>query len=168
MDNPWFLLSNIIAILVSPLIASGITLYFTHKNDKRKQKLSIFEKLMTTRLNISTIDYVHALNLIEVVFYDSKDVIAEYKKLMAAYGAEKQDKNENNIRNLKLIEAIAKNLGYTRINWEDISKPYAPVWYYDELLKQEKYKGGQLAIADLVNSITKSQNDDKSQPEAPK
>lgn len=152
---------NIFAILLSPLIATGVTLYFTHKNDKRKEKLVIFEKLMTTRLNRSTIEYVHALNLIDVVFYDNNNVRDELKKLLKAYHSEKSDNNEINIRNLKLVEAIAKDLGYDKISWEDISKPYAPIWYYDELENQEKYKCGQLAIADLAKALVASQNNNK-------
>lgn len=158
MDNISILLLNIIAILLSPLIATGVTLYFTHKNDKKKDKLALLAKLMTTRLNRSTIEYVDTLNMIDIIFYDSKNVRAELKKLLDAYRSDKPDNNEIDIRNLRLIESMTKHLGYTKMNWEEISKPYAPIWYYDELHKQEKYKCGQLEMANFIKLLTNIPN----------
>lgn len=143
----------IINILMSPLIATLISIYISNRYKKRNEKIKILEKLMITRLNRSSIDYVQALNVIDVVFYNSKNVRKEYKKLLEEYYSDKPNNEEINIRNLKLIEAISKDIGYTKINWEEIAKPYAPNWYYIELRNQEKFKNGQLAIADIIESI---------------
>ena len=41
------------------------------------------------------------------------DVRDEFKKLFEAYRSEKPDNNEINIKNLRLTEALVKNLSYT-------------------------------------------------------
>ena len=65
---------NIIAIVLSPIIAVLITRYLSIRTDKKKDKMEIFKILMATRYNRCTIEYVRALNSIDVVFYDSKKV----------------------------------------------------------------------------------------------
>lgn len=156
---------NILAIIISPLIASLISIHLTRSNDKKQEKIKILEKLMLTRLNSSTMDYVNALNLIDIVFYDSKNVRNEYKKLLKEYYTDKPDSSKIYTRKLKLIESILKDIGYCKIDWEDISMPYAPIWYYDELQKQEKYKEAQLSFADIIKNInTPSQKDNKNEP----
>lgn len=159
MDNTYITM-NIVAIILSPLIASLITIYLTNKYNKKKDKIEILKKLMITRLNNSTMDYVYALNLIDIIFYDSDDVRNEYKKLLKEYNTNNPDLNEIYTRKLKLIEAILNNIGYNKINWEAISKPYAPNWYYDELKKQEQYKDAQLLFADIIKKFNKFSQED--------
>jgi septation ring formation regulator EzrA len=51
-------LINIMAILVSPIIAVIITVWLNNKNEKRKEKLEAFKQLMIARALPSTIKYV--------------------------------------------------------------------------------------------------------------
>ena len=55
---------NIIAIVLSPIIAVLITRYLSIRTDKKKDKMEIFKILMATRYNRCTIEYVRALNSI--------------------------------------------------------------------------------------------------------
>ena len=112
---------------------------------------------MRTRLNRSCIDFVNALNTIDIVFYDSKKVRAAYKELLEMYRLGRTDIEEHNIKNLKLIESIVQDVGYSKnINWNEISLPYNPKWFYDELDKQEKFKGIQLMMGDAISKYLNS------------
>ena len=78
----WQLIVNIIAIIISPIIATLIALYISKRNEIRNEKLKILRVLMMTRLNRACLDYANALNLIDVVFYNSKSVRKSYKELL--------------------------------------------------------------------------------------
>lgn len=112
----WQLIVNIIAIIISPIIATLITLYISKRNEIRNEKLRILRILMVTRMNRSCIDYANALNLIDVVFYNSKKVRQAYKELLEMYYKENVSDNEANIKNLKLIESIIEDIGYSKKN----------------------------------------------------
>lgn len=112
----WQLIVNIIAIIISPIIATLITLYISKRNEIRNEKLRILRILMVTRMNRACIDYANALNLIDVVFYNSKKVRQAYKELLEMYYKENVSDNEANIKNLKLIESIIEDIGYSKKN----------------------------------------------------
>lgn len=98
---------NIIAIVLSPIIAVLITRYLSIRTDKKKDKMEIFKILMATRYNRCTIEYVRALNSIDVVFYDSKKV----RKAWSDYYSVLQNPTPNSNlifdKELLLIEAMA-------------------------------------------------------------
>lgn len=67
-----------------------------------------------TRMNRACIDYANALNLIDIVFYDSKNVRQAYKDLLNMYYKGNVTDTEFNTKNLKLIESIIKDIGYIK------------------------------------------------------
>ena len=79
--------------------------------------MEIFNILMATRYNRCTIEYVRALNSIDVVFYDSKKV----RKAWSDYYSVLQNPTPNSNlifdKELLLIEAMAQDLHYTNIKW---------------------------------------------------
>lgn len=122
----WQLIVNIIAI-ISPIIATLIALHISKKNETRNEKLKILRVLMVTRLNRACLDYANALNLIDVIFYDSRNVRQSYKELLDMYNKGNVSDTEFSTKNLKLIESIIKVIGYSKkINWDEISLPYTP------------------------------------------
>lgn len=157
-DNYWIIAINIIAILISPVVATAIAIYSSNKSERRREKIKILQTLMMTRLNRSCIEYVNALNLIDVVFYDSDKVRKTYKELLDMYRSDREDRNEHNVKNLKLIESIVDDLGYSKeIKWDEISLPYNPIWFYKELEKQEKMKDAQVAFVDTLQNMTSAE-----------
>lgn len=121
-----------------------------------------------TRLNRACIDYANALNLIDVVFYDSKDVRQAYKNVFEMYSKGNLSDTEFNTKNLKLIESIIKDIGYSKkINWDEISLPYAPQWYFKELEKNEENKKTTLLIEQFLTTLMQTQqstSQNKQQP----
>lgn len=154
----WQLIVNIIAIIISPIIATLIALHISKKNKIRNEKLKILRVLMVTRLNRACLDYANALNLIDVIFYDSRNVRQSYKELLEMYNKGNVSDTEFSTKNLKLIESIIKDIGYSKkINWDEISLPYTPQWYFRELEKNEENKKITFLIGQFLNNFMHSQ-----------
>lgn len=154
----WQLIVNIIAIIISPIIATLITLYISKKNEIRNEKLKILRVLMVTRLNRACLEYANALNLIDIIFYNSRNVRQSYKELLEMYNKGNVSDTEFSTKNLKLIESIIKDIGYSKkINWDEISLPYAPQWYFRDLEKNEENKKITFLIGQILNNFMQSQ-----------
>lgn len=140
---------NIFAVVASPLFAVWLTRYLADRSDKRKQKMQVFKKLMIARINSATREYVETVNCIDVVFSDCEKVRSAWKSLYEEYSKPcQQDLYAQYCKLIKLIEAIAKDLGYKNIEWDDIiMNSYKPKWLVDELKAEQEYKAGQVALA---------------------
>lgn len=145
---------NLIAIFIIPVVAVIVGQHLQNRAEIRKDKMHIFKVLMTSRIYGWTVDSVHALNLIDVVFAKDKAVRAAWKELYEAYSsAEQSDLMINKRKNLmyKLLEEIAKNIGYKKeVTWETIQNPYIPQGMVDQLQKQAASQQQQY---DLLNSM---------------
>lgn len=66
---------NIIAILVSPVIAVLVSIWVQNWIEKLRMRRSIFASLMSTRHHMAHSDeIVRALNMIDVVFFDQEKI----------------------------------------------------------------------------------------------
>lgn len=131
---------NLLAIIIIPIAAVIIGQHLQDRAEIRKDKMHIFKLLMTSRIYGWTVDSVHALNLIDVVFAKDEAVRAAWKELYEAYSStEQSDLMANKRKKLmyKLLEEIAKNIGYKKeITWETIQNPYIHQGMIDQLQKQ--------------------------------
>lgn len=145
---------NIIAIIISPIVAVIVGQYLQNKSKKREDKLEIFKILMVSRgLGWST-ESVRALNIIEVVFSDDKNVLNQWKKYYDKLCVEEPNETELSkikIEGDKLLEVIAKSLGY-KITWETIQNPYIPRGLTNNLSQQKQYMNNQLSVMDMMNT----------------
>ena len=106
---------NTIAVIAIPVIAVLVGQKLQDRAEKRKDKMQIFKTLMTSRIYGWTPDSVHALNIIDIVFADDKEVRSAWKDLNDKYRVDNPD--EQHLKKIeqaqyKLIEAIANKLGY--------------------------------------------------------
>lgn len=162
---------NIIAIVVSPILALLISNWFQDKKSKHNEKLWILKTLMVQRASQKNIDYVNALNLIDIVFVDSPKVLEAYDKLYKEYATTLDLTKENNralfVENTKraetkLIEAIITNIGYRdKITWDRIQQPYIPQWLVDESKARTEFMDAQTHVANIVNTLVKSVDETK-------
>lgn len=145
---------NLLAIIIIPIVAVVVGQHLKNRAEIRKDKIHIFKVLMTSQIYGWTVDSVHALNLIDVVFAKDKDVREAWKKLYEAYSSiEESDLMINKRKNLmyKLLEEIAKNIGYkNEITWETIQNPYIPRGMVEQWQKQAE---SQKTYDDLLNSM---------------
>ena len=141
---------NLIALIAIPIVAVLVGQYLQNRAQKRKDKMEIFKTLMTTR-NSWTIESVRALNTIDIIFVNDKNVRNAWKDLYNKYCVEKPDNiHLEKIRQAqyKLIEEIAISLGYkNKITWETIQNPYIPKGMIEAEQLQREFQNGQLAWA---------------------
>ena len=164
MENLTLNIINIIAIIISPIIAFGISNHIQDRKEKRKEKIQILKILMTQRFSPKNIEYVNALNLIDIVFIDSEKVRSAYKNLYSLYANKVNFNNPEEKENYllkvkrvetKLIEAIVADLGYKdKITWDAIQEPYIPQWLYDEITKRDQLNNAQLDLVNFVKTLT--------------
>ena len=139
---------NILAIILSPIIALLISHKMQEKHEKRKEKIEILKTLMARRILASSKEYVNALNIIDIVFVDSPKVREAYKLLYESYHQTNFDSSKSQLLLTKLIEEIVVNVGYKeKITWDSIQQPYYPIWLDNEIKADSTIKEYNLAIA---------------------
>lgn len=136
---------NIIAILLSPVIAVLITICLQNRRERRNQKLSIFNTLIATRHSPINDENVRALNMIDVVFHDCprvRDLWHEYFSMLCNEGLNNAlGWPQRQKKNLEMITEMAKVLGYgDAITHLDVDRVYYPVG-----LGAQSQKGAEIA-----------------------
>ena len=147
---------TIIALVVVPICAVLIGQYLQDRAKKREEQMNIFKELMTARIYAWTERGVHALNLIDVVFANSKNVRNAWKDYRASLTASADTVNAKTVEknHHKLLEAISNELGYKgKITWEDIQDPYIPTGLYNMWEEQSKSRKGEAQLRDGINAV---------------
>lgn len=67
-------LITIFAIFRAPIIALRIQKKIEDYKEQKKRKLDIFKTLLATRANITSLDHVQALNMIDIEYYEEKNI----------------------------------------------------------------------------------------------
>jgi len=152
---------TIIALVVVPISAVLIGQHLQTRAKKREDKMNTFKILMTDRLYHNwSIRGVQELNLIDVVFADSqkvKDAWNTYRESLRDANFENQavvkkiDENRE-----KLLEAIAKNLGY-RISVHTFQDPYIPVGFYNSMESQRTDQENMSSVLQMMRNFNFSE-----------
>lgn len=163
----------IVTALISGLVATVITILWQEKSQKKKEKTKIFEILMAKRYEIHSEESVEALNKIDVVFYNSKNVRKAWKDFCDAANASDIAQKPQLIsdKHLKLLEEIAKDIGYKNIQWDNIKDYYFPTGLstrkQDEAILRRVQIDAALAqiknLNDEKNSAQVNKNDEMAQ-----
>jgi len=119
-----------LAIFIGPLSGVIFTLWFQSRKERRDSKLQLFLTLMSERKSIVSQQVAQALNKIDVVFSDSKevkDLWHEYYALLhQPHGEPRMHKW------LELLAAMAADLRYSRLSQIDLDKFYVPQGHVDD------------------------------------
>jgi hypothetical protein len=124
---------NVIALLLSPVLAVGVTLWYQHTKERRDAKVQILNTLMQTRhQSLPTDERVRALNMIDVVFRDSTEVRSlwhQYFDMLANDGLNNPlGYSQRNKKYLELLAEMARDVGYGRtLTHLDIDRVYTPI-----------------------------------------
>ena len=119
----------VITSLISGLLATILTLIYQKLSRIKESKIRVFENLMSYRYALYLQESVNELNKIDVVFYRDIAVIQAWKEFkVEASKVANDDIKPNGLsdKHLKVLEAMAKAIGFKRINWEDIKDFYYP------------------------------------------
>ena len=147
--------------LISGLLATVITLIVQSKIQKKQAKHKIFENLMSYRYALHLQESVNELNKIDVIFYDNENVIKAWKEFKAeALRAGKDTDNPNMLQDkqLKILEEMAKVLGYKKINWVEIKEFYYPKGLADKIQTE-----AIINTKELENTISSNSNQKSTQ-----
>lgn len=130
---------NIAAILLSPVIAVCITLWYQNRVEKLKTKKEVFFVLMKNRKMLQIpIEYVAALNSIEVVFHGQKQVISLWEQYYDNLNSINPDLVKRGHLQLDLLAAIAKHLGYDSLKQTQIDRYYEPQLYHNQQARNQE------------------------------
>jgi hypothetical protein len=130
---------NIVAIIISPLIAVSITFWNQRRVEKKDVKEGVFFTLMENRSNLYiSLETVQALHSIDVVFQDDEKVIKLWSDYFDSLSSVGFDEEKNKRLWLDLLAAMAKNLGYKNLTQVQISKVYTPQMYFDQVERYQK------------------------------
>ena len=156
--------------LCSGLIATFVTILWQKKSQVKNEKIKIFTILMSKRYDIAAEESVNALNMIDVVFYESEKVRSAWKSFLEATNLpDSPTKNPTiNDKHLKLLEVIAENIGYKGIRWDDIKQYYYPVGLdnlrqYEAVLRRVQIDAGLAQINESKKHEESSQTDTNNQ-----
>ena len=148
---------NIIALIIIPVIAVVIGQKLQVCSQKQNDKMQIFKTLMTSRIFGWTNESVQAMNLIDVVFADDKAVRKQWKicfDKMCVENPTDIDLSKIKLEREKLLEAMAKSLGYKDIiTWESIQNPYIPKGMTDLMAQQQAYQNNQSIIMEQMKKM---------------
>ncbi|MBP3656531.1 MAG: hypothetical protein J6K32_07545 [Clostridia bacterium] len=145
---------NVVALIAVPIIAVCVGQELQNRAAKRKDKMAIFQCLMTHRATGWVHqDTVNALNTIDIVFSDDKSVRQCWADLLSKYKPN-YSSQEINTAQCKLLESMARSLGYgKKITWETIQNPYLPEGLIQRMANVAKYENGQLAMAEFMMNM---------------
>jgi len=144
---------NVFAILLSPVIAVSITLWYQNRSEKRKTKRELFFTLMKHRNSIHIPpEYVEALNKIDVVFYNQEKIITLWVQYFDNLSSANPNLSKRGHLHIDLLSAIAKHLGYENLKQTQIDRYYEPQLYQNQLLRQQEISD------ELLRTLKNSEN----------
>lgn len=99
-----------------------------HHNERQKQKLYVFSQLMQERAQIHSENGVRTLNLIDIVFNESREVREAWSELYMAFHMKPIVQHVIDERLRKLLGAIASDIGLAdKLRNDDLGRVYYPV-----------------------------------------
>jgi hypothetical protein len=155
---------NIIAVVLGPIIAVVITLWYQNRKEKRDAKLRLFLTLMAHRKsNPPNYDLVNGLNLIDVVFASHPTVLQLWHQYYDLLGTKPPNYEAWEHKYTDMLSEIAQVLGYKKLKQTDIEKFYTPVAHGNQLELQTKTQQELLRVLENTAAfvVTKRGETDK-------
>ena len=146
---------NLIAVLLIPVVAVIVGQYLQERAQKRKDKMQIFQCLMTRRITgWAALEAVNAINSIDIVFTDNKKIRNQLSiwrsKCKKDVAGEEQYREQ-----CKLLELMANDLGYKdKITWDVIQNPYYPEGLDQQLTMNNQIMTGQVEWAKAAGLLS--------------
>jgi len=124
--------ANFLAIVLGPVTAVCVTLWFQSRKEKRTAKRQLFLSLMAERKSMAISPQVaQAMNTIDVVFSENRRIVDIWHKYYALLS---QQPSEERVHTwLELLSEMAKDLDYSSLSQTDLDKFYMPQGHVDQL-----------------------------------
>lgn len=148
---------NIVAVLLSPVIAVLVTMYLQNKSDKKKEKIAIIKALLSTGHYLYSDEIIRSYNLIDIVFKDDTDVREKWKVYYESLCNESLQYQIRLDKKLDLILAMCNAVNYKGITAQDIQRVYVPKGFAEDGEKQRQYADMQLQSMGLITQMLQKQ-----------
>lgn len=170
--NIGFTLATIAAILVGPVIAVLITRWHDTRQAQKARQWAIFRSLMQQRRTPMNVEFVGALNLVEVEFAQVSEIVEAWKALLkkfeeistASPDQLAQLDTQRSDAQARLLDETAKHLGIEVEQLDIYSGGYSPKGWAEQELEQSAIRRmfadiaiGRRAIPIEVRPATTSQ-----------
>jgi len=152
----------VVSMLLSGLLATLVTIIYQKRAFDHAAKLKVFETTMSYRYRFFSEESVKALNSIDVIFHDNDSVRKAWRSFIDE--TEKTPSNGVSIddKYIKVLEEMAKAVGYKNIKWDDLKKHYYPTGLSDQIRDDEMLKKVQIDSA--LKSLSET-NEQKNVPQ---
>jgi hypothetical protein len=138
-------------------------------DEQQKRKLQVFAMLMQERALIHSENGVRALNLIDVVFNESREVREACAELFSAFQMKPLLQHVIDERLRKLLGAIAKDIGLAdELRTDDLGRVYFPVVQAQEQFIKDMQRQQILASLQGQNAAGATAPDLQNTPWPPK
>lgn len=140
---------NIFAVIIGPITAVLITLCYQSRKEKRDMKYRAFLVLMAHRKAMPPNKaMIEMLNILDVVFADNQTIVRLWHKYYSLLSQPPcQDRTQTWLR---LLDAMAIDLGYPNLRTTDLEQFYIPKAHADQTILSEKLQKELLRV--LVNT----------------
>lgn len=163
---------NVLAIILSPIIALAISSKLQDRKENRQHKMNIFTTLVGEKHVPISEEKVRALNMIDIVFSDKPSVTKLWREYFAMLTNDGLNNfNGNKLKEEKyqeLIYEMAKILGYEKnVNLLDISRIYYPQGLFQKYLRNEEISTELLRVLKASSGFKLVPNNDFETGSAP-
>lgn len=124
MEN---LIFKIIAPIVSAFLGAMSAFWYQRVLDKRREKRAVIQTLMMYRnVGAKELDWINALNVVDIVFSDNKKVTDLYHDFIAQCDPSLYSNGQWIETFYSLVEEMAKRSGYNGLSKQQIREFYQP------------------------------------------
>jgi len=149
---------TIVALLLGPVLAVGITLWHQERHQKYTARERLFIQLMSHRKSFPpTREWAQGLNLIDVLYAKHPKVVKAWHDLFDYAHIRPMDNNEFERKNLILMSQMAESLGYKTLQQADINRFYSPEMHGNQAVKHAEMENELLRVLKNTQSLSATQ-----------
>lgn len=122
-----YIIIPLIAAVVGAVIGAIMAFRYQRKMEIQRDKRGIMQLVMAYRsIGAIEIDWIKALNMIDIVFHDSKKIKALLRKYLYLIDDSRYDTNQHQPVLVELIYEMGQAAGYKDLTENDIRDSYSP------------------------------------------
>jgi len=117
----------LVAAMIGAVIGASLAFIFQRKSEIRKEKRSILQVLMMYRnVGAHELDWIKALNAIDLVYHDNPSVITKYHTYLALTEPTVYKSGAHAQAFVELLYSMAQCTGYKNLTEDNIRLTYSP------------------------------------------
>lgn len=164
----WMLAITAIFTLIAALGGASLTLWWQRRKEKRDAKLRVFSTLMMHRRSIPPhIEWVNALNLIDIAFAGDEQVLNKWHTMYGLLHNQQAGTEQYQHTYLEMLSSMAQVLGYKKLQQTDIDKFYTPQAFATQANSNAEFQALVAGFFTNVNSLIEQQKFNIPTPSTP-